>query len=106
MRYRYFITDTKVICVSSYAGKGVRGIAKCDPKDTFNIDIGKELAGLRCDKKIAEKRAVRSRDKLQEAMNELIAAEAKVARMREYHSEAINELAVVDKKLADLEARI
>lgn len=32
MRYRFYVTDNKVICVSSYAGKTVRGVAKCDPQ--------------------------------------------------------------------------
>ena len=52
-----FYTDgkTKVIAVSTYAGKTVRGVAKCDVNDTFSLEKGKELAAARCNEKIAKK---------------------------------------------------
>ena len=40
-RYNYYTTQNKVIAVSTYAGRTVKGIAKCDPRDTFSIDSGK-----------------------------------------------------------------
>jgi len=56
-RYRYFTNDKdKVVAVSTYAGKPVRGTAKCDPKDTFNLEAGRKLAAARCNLKIALKR--------------------------------------------------
>ena len=42
-RYNYCISDSKVVALGSFAGKTVRGIAKCDPADTFNIEDGKEV---------------------------------------------------------------
>ena len=51
-RYRYIIdseeTPKKVIVLSKYAGKDVRGIAKCSPNDKFDIETGRVLATLRC----------------------------------------------------------
>ena len=37
-----FYTDgkTKVVAVSTYAGKVVRGVAKCDVNDTFSLENG------------------------------------------------------------------
>ena len=54
--YRYFIAGNKVIAVSTYAGKTVRGIAICSPEDKFDIEFGKKLAAARCNEKVAEKR--------------------------------------------------
>ena len=59
-----FYTDgkTKVVAVSTYAGKVVRGVAKCDVNDTFSLEKGKELAAARCNEKIAKKRFTRAQN--------------------------------------------
>ena len=59
-----FYTDgkTKVIAVSTYAGKVVRGVAKCDVNDTFSLEKGKELAAARCNEKVAKKRLIRAQN--------------------------------------------
>jgi len=61
--YKYVITPNKVIAISTYCGRTVRGVAKCHPNDVFDEEIGKQLAAARCGKKIAEKRYKRARDK-------------------------------------------
>ena len=40
--YKYY-TDNKsiVVALSSYAGKPVKGVAKCNPDDQFDLDDGK-----------------------------------------------------------------
>lgn len=58
--YRYVVTPNKVIALSTYAGKTVRGIAKCHPTDEFNEEYGKRLAAARCNRKIAAKRYERA----------------------------------------------
>lgn len=67
-----FYTDgkTKVIAVSTYAGKAVRGVAKCDINDTFSLENGKELAAARCNEKIAKKRLTRAENKRRETAKE------------------------------------
>lgn len=67
-RYKIF-TDGKgkVIVVSHYAGKPVRGVAKCHKNDSYNEDVGITLATARCDAKIAAKRVKRAKEKLDEA---------------------------------------
>ena len=59
-----FYTDgkTKVIAVSTYAGKVIRGVAKCDVNDTFSLEDGKKLAAARCNEKIAKKRLARAKN--------------------------------------------
>ena len=58
--YKYVVTPTKVIALSTYAGKVVRGIAKCSPQDKFDEEYGKMLAAARCNLKVAEKRLKRA----------------------------------------------
>ena len=59
-QYRFYDNGSKVVAVSSYAGRPVRGVAKCDPRDSFDIEKGRALAEARCDVKVAQKRADRS----------------------------------------------
>ena len=58
MRRFQFFTDNcrKVICVTHYMGKPIRGVAKCSPNDTFDFEKGKEIAELRCREKLEKKR--------------------------------------------------
>lgn len=55
-RYTFYKQGNNVICVSHYAGKTVKGIAKCAPSDNYDENFGKALAQLRCDIKVANKR--------------------------------------------------
>jgi hypothetical protein len=98
-RYRFFKTDNKIICLSTYAKKPVRGIAKCSPNDTFDIEIGKKLAQLRCDEKVADKRADRALDKYLEAENILFEAKAYYDDMKKYYLDSEDKH---DKALAEL----
>jgi len=45
-----------VKATTMYAGKPVSAIAKCDPTDTFNLELGTKIALKRLDIKIAKKR--------------------------------------------------
>lgn len=66
-KYFYGIGENKIVCVSTFAGKAIRGVAKCDPDDTFNIEDGKKLAYARCDVKVAEKRLQFAKKRFEEA---------------------------------------
>lgn len=58
------ITRGTVVAESTYAGKPVIGVAKCHPRDTFDLQFGMELAAARCNAKVAEKRFKRANQKL------------------------------------------
>lgn len=70
--YKYY-TDNKsvVVAVSTYAGKTVRGVAKCCSEDNFDLEKGKAIAAARCNLKIAEKRRKRANKKYHRIMAEL-----------------------------------
>lgn len=95
-KYSYNVSENVVTATSTYGGKEVSAVAKCDPKDEFDIDKGKELAALRCNTKIATKRLQRANHKLNEAETEFIKAYKKWVKMLHYYEdskEALNEAA-------------
>ena len=99
--YRLYNTDNKVIAVSTYAGKPVRGIAKCDPCDTFSYEDGRDIAIARCNEKIAEKRYKRATKKFDEARKALNDAEAYYNKMYAYYQDSAVSLG--DARLNTLE---
>lgn len=97
-KYKFFIakktdgTPYQVVAVSTYAGRKVRGVAKCDPRDEFSIENGKKLAAARCNVKIAEKRAKRAEKKYTEAVALATAQLRHRDRMESYHADSLVEL--------------
>ena len=100
-KYRIYTAnhDRTVIAVSSFAGKTVKGIAKCDPKDDPNIEKGIELAILRCDEKISTKKVARGIMKVKAAEAEVAAANKKLANAQEYLIDSENKLFDASQKL-------
>lgn len=64
MKY-HFYTDNKrkVVCVTTFARKPVKGVAICAEDDEFDLEKGKKLAQARADIKWAGKRLEYARDK-------------------------------------------
>lgn len=93
-KYRFHVakkiddTPYGVIAVSTYEGKTVRGVAKCDPKDTFDFEKGKKLAAGRCALKIAEKRRKRAARELDKAIAANYASMQRVNAMNDYFNDA------------------
>ena len=95
-KYRFYSSDNKVYAVSTYAGKSVRGVAKCDPADTFSIEDGQMLAAARCNEKVAEKRFSRAQKKVKEAYDDYVVALRYLERMKKYCEDA--EVDLVDAR--------
>ena len=102
--YRYYITDNKIIAVTTYAGKTVRGVAKCDPHDTYDFDKGKALATARCNLKVAEKRRKQASQRRLEAEKQLIKALGHNQAMCSYESDANYKAEQAKIELKELEA--
>lgn len=81
-----------ICCVSHFAGKPVRGFAKCNPIDQFDLEKGMQLAQLRCDAKIAEKRVKRAQQKFSEAGDKVVAAQRHAVDMQAYLNDALADL--------------
>ena len=106
-KYKFFTTKTKdgkekVIAISTYAGRTVRGVAYCAHDDTYSLEKGKELAAARCAEKIAEKRVIRAHNKLAEAAHMVAQADNHFIRMDEYVEDAENELIMAQSHLAEV----
>ena len=88
-KYKIFTGPNKVVAVSTYAGRKVRGVAKCAPEDNFDVEKGKDLAIARCAWKIAEKRLQRAIKKCNEAQRFQEEAEAHMDRMDRYLADSV-----------------
>jgi phage terminase Nu1 subunit (DNA packaging protein) len=86
--YKYVYHENKVIAISSFAGRIVRGIAKCDPADGYVRELGELIAKSRCDIKVAKRRSKHAEKKLTEAKKALAEAKARVSKMEDYVTDA------------------
>lgn len=105
-KYHFYTAKNKVVAVSTYAGKPVRGIAKCDPEDTFSLEDGKKLAMARCNEKIAEKRVKRAIRKHQEAYGAYISSRRFYESMAKYLNDAIASHEESHKNVEDILAKL
>lgn len=87
---------------STYAGKTVKGYAKCDPRDSYDVESGKALAAARCNAKIAEKRVARAQRQVAKAAQMVKDAQAYEAKMKAYLSDSIVEADNAESHVADL----
>jgi hypothetical protein len=106
-KYKFIQRTTKsgakqIIAISTYAGRTVKGIATCDPKDEFSIEVGKELAAARCNLKVAKKRAKRADTKVNDAIKTMQEAEQYYNRMVDYASDALVDVANAEDRLVDI----
>ena len=95
-KYKFFYDNAEtpkvVYAVSSFAGHSIRGIAKCDSRDTFSHEKGRELAAARCEVKVAKKRLTRALAKYNEALEQQKKTERYVEQMGAYLTDSRREL--------------
>ena len=87
--YVFYRSDNKIIALSTYAGKTVKGIAKCSPEDEFNVETGKSLAAARCNAKVAVKRVKNAQKEWSKAVQEHFKAERRMRKMAQYYTDAV-----------------
>lgn len=106
-RYRYYKgKDNRIVAVSTYAGKTVKGVAKCDPRDEYNETLGKKLAALRCNLKVATKREARAKKMVIQARKELNAAQGRYDKMSKYFSDSYMKKAIAEHDLKSFESTL
>ena len=81
-------TNVRIVAISSFAGKPVKGYADLHPHDEFDVEYGKALAAARCAEKIAAKRCKRAYNKVDEATAQVNAAMAHLQKMMQYEADA------------------
>ena len=102
-KYKYFTTKNQVIAVSTYAGKIVRAVAKCNPKDEYDLEKGKALAAARLSVKVSKKRKKNAEIKLAEAERNVAIAKHRKMKMTNYLTDATYELVIDMAALEKLE---
>ena len=88
------------VAVSSYAGRKIKGYAKCSPEDTFDEEKGKQLAEARCRIKYSEKRLNRATNRYIEALNALNEAVKKFEEMKVFYMDCVDQM---DEAIENLE---
>ena len=107
-RYKfYYNKDEKtLICTILYKGKTIRGIAKCDPDDEFNIDTGKKLAYLRCRQKLLVKKVKHSSKVEDDATAALEKAKVNMQKASKFYADATSQLYDITNSLRELEIKL
>ena len=107
-KYRFYQNGNRIIAVSTYGGRTVRGVAICHPDDKFNMDLGKRLAAARCNEKVAAKRYARATKRYKDAEEAYRVASEQIDRMSDYRNDAfvaMNEASqAVDVLVAEVRA--
>ena len=102
-KYRFYCDGNRVIAVSTYAGKTVRGVAVCASEDEFDLEKGKKLAAARCNQRIALKRAQRAHKKWEEALAACSIADVQYEKMDEYYDDALEAYDFARRQVEELE---
>lgn len=97
-------TSLRIVAVSSFAGKPVKGYADCHPNDEFDREYGQALAAARCAEKIAVKRCNRAYNKVDEARALVNAALAHLQKMMQYEADAEANYNIASYELAAIES--
>jgi cob(I)alamin adenosyltransferase len=106
-KYKFFHFTNKegqnvISAVSTYAGKTVKGYAKCDPRDSFSQENGEKLAAARCNARVAGKRAQRARKKLAESVIQLKQAQDYYNRMNSYYNDSAKALEEAEAEVQNI----
>ena len=88
--YHFFQHGNRVIAVTTYAGRTVRGVAVCADDDNFDLEYGKRLAAARCNYKVAKKRRDRAFAKVASAAQVYETAVNNMDKYRRYFYDASN----------------
>lgn len=103
----YVDSDAKVVvATSTYAGKTVRGVARCHPNDEFDMDKGIQLAVYRCNLKVADKRRARACRKVKEAKLALYEAQVFLDKMLDYRAQSMFDYLSAKDDLEDIETNV
>ena len=88
-----------VVALSTFAGRPVKGVAKCMEGDPFSLEKGKELAAARCDYKVCVKRAKKAKKEYDEVVKKFDALYAKCKQVSSYYSDTLNEAIASNARL-------
>ena len=104
--FYYHAETNTIVCTTLYKGQMVRGIAKCDNEDNFDIDIGKKLAYLRCRQKYMRKKFKRAKIVVEMARSEMHRARKNLNKAGAFLDDSEDQLDSVTNELNELEEKL
>ena len=106
MTFTYSFAENRVYCMTYYAGKTIKGIAKRDPEDEFDLEVGKKLARARCEYKLRKKQLKNKIKRCEIAEAELMIAQNHARNAVIYQIEAEANLEEAKKSLEEIESSL
>lgn len=106
--YKFYVNKEKneIIAVTHYGNKTIRGIAKCNPEDTFDVEYGKKLAVARAEVKVAKAKIKNASAAYLKASVAADEAQRKYDKMKQYYMDSVdqfdNAMAEVDKVIKEI----
>lgn len=104
--FYYHEANRTIVCTTMYKGQMVRGIAKCNPEDTMDIETGKKLSYLRCYEKYSRKKAQRARKAYNEAVIAKAIMDNKFGKATDFVNDADNQLLIAKNMLLEVEQKL
>lgn len=101
-KYKFIHNGKETICISSYAKRTVKGVAKANPNDSYDKEKGELLAKARCDYKVACKRVKNASNRLHEAETFVDDVTTYYKRMMDYYDDAMSEMTMAKNNLESL----
>lgn len=97
---------TTIVARTKYAGKTVKGYAKCRPEDDFDFEKGKKLAIARCNLKINQKHHDKAANKYLEASAAVDKALKDYEKMKHYYMDSVDQLDEAAEELRNIIAEL
>ena len=107
-KYHFYHTadNRTVVCTTLYKGQIIRGVAKCNPEDEFDLEFGKDYAYLRCRQKFMLKKLNRAKKTKDEAIISVARANNNLYKAYEFVNDVEMQLAYINKELNELESKV
>lgn len=102
--YKYYINENKkeIIAVCHYAGRTIRGKAKCALGDDFNVEFGKKLAKAKAELKVHKIKWQNASIKALEAETQLLTAKRHREKMIKYLEDSTEQMTVARYELVNI----
>lgn len=107
-KYHFYHTanNRTVVCTTLYKGQIIRGVAKCNQEDEFDLEFGKDYAYLRCRQKFMLKKLKRAKKTKDEAIISVARANNNLWKANEFVGDVEIQLENVNRELADFESKL
>ena len=100
--YTFIHLKDRILAISTYAGRTVKGTSKCSPDDSFNAELGETIAAARCNVKVAKRRMRAAERKYAEAVKCAAEAQAQANKIKRIMDETATALSFAESELNEV----